>query len=217
MPKLTDSGFDRVAAFYDQLAHLIFGSNLERAQGALLPHIPDHSSVLLIGGGTGWLLKQLLATRKNLSILYLEASPAMLRKARQRFQKYGQSHQANVTFRLGTEQTLQPHEQFNIIITPFLLDLFPEKRLYQLMTHLKYALAPNGLWLFTDFWPVKTPAPMWQRAIIKGMYTFFGALSEVKARQLPDYQTHFEALHLHEKYSYTFLNGLVQSKVYGEV
>ena len=214
MPKLPDSGFHRAAPFYDQLARLIYGDALAQAQEALLPFVPPQGRVLVIGGGSGWLLEQLLRTGKQLDILYIDAAPAMLHRAAQRYTNFRQPHRCKVVFRLGTEQTLQPQEQFEVIYTPFLLDLFPPRRLQQLMETLSAALTPAGSWLFADFWPQQQPPPRWQQLLLWGMYAFFGAVSGVKARQLPDYAQHFRELGFLETYSHSFYKGMVQAKVF---
>ncbi|AKD01997.1 class I SAM-dependent methyltransferase [Pontibacter korlensis] len=214
MPKLPDSGFHYVASFYDALARLVYGEALQQAQLALLPFLSQQARVLVIGGGTGWILEQLLQTQKQLDILYLDAAPAMLQRAQQKYERYQKPQNCHVSFRLGTEQELQPQEQFDVIITPFLLDLFPPSRLQQLMTRLTAALKAHGKWLFADFWPVEQPPPWWQQILIRGMYTFFGWLSGVQARKLPDYSSHFRTLGFEEKYSATFYSGMVQAKVF---
>ena len=206
-----------MAPFYDALARLVYGNALEQAQLALLPFVPQQARVLVIGGGTGWLLEQLLQTGKKLDILYVDAAPAMLQRAEQRYHKYKKPHPSRVAFRLGTEQSINPGEQFDVIFTPFLLDLFPPQRLQELMSRLASALTPTGQWLFADFWPVQQPAPWWQRLLIRGMYTFFGWLSNVQATQLPDYQSHFNVLGFRETYSQAFYGGMVQAKAFERV
>ena len=209
MPQNPDSGFDRVAAFYDPLARLVFGSALQDAQHWLLPYIPAGASVLIIGGGSGWILKEVLQQTTPNHILYLEASEKMLQKAKQL------NYSATIIdFRHGTDADLQPYEQFDVVITPFLLDLFLEQRLTQLMQRLNYILVPGGLWLFADFWPVKPNPHFWQKLLAKSMYLFFGVLSDVQARQLPDYSKHFSSLGLKEKYNQSFYKGFVQAKVF---
>ncbi|WP_162427513.1 class I SAM-dependent methyltransferase [Pontibacter pudoricolor] len=207
-----DSGFDRVASFYDLLARLVFGSSLQDAQRWLLPFIPSGSTILIIGGGSGWLLQQVLFHTSPKHVVYLEASEKMLQLAQQQ-----NSFPAIVEFRHGTDGNLQPHERFDIIITPFLLDLFQEQRLSQLMQRLYAVLDPGGLWLFTDFWPVKQKPPFWQKLLAKSMYLFFGLLSDVQGRELPHYGRHFEGLGLKEQQSADFYNGFVQSKVYRKI
>ncbi|MBC5993458.1 class I SAM-dependent methyltransferase [Pontibacter cellulosilyticus] len=214
MPKLPDSGFDRVAPFYDKLARLVYGSSLQKAQLYLLPFVPDKSRVLIIGGGSGWLLQQLILTGKQLDILYLDASPAMLHHAKSKYSQLSFSHSCKVEFRLGTEAALLPHDEFKVIITPFLLDLFPPQRLQQLMQRLSDALASGGQWLFADFWPVQQPARWWQKVLVWGMYTFFGAVSDVEAKELPDYGVYFKQLGLQEVSTKSFYAGFVQAKVF---
>ena len=170
--------------------------------------------MLVIGGGSGWILLQLLQTGKQLDVLYLDAAPAMLQRAQKMFAQYAKPHTCTVSFRLGNEDSLQPQEQFDVILTPFLLDLFPPQRLRQLMRRLAHALAPEGKWLFADFWPVQQPPPLWQKLLIRGMYTFFGLISGVQASQLPDYAEHFKALGFEEMYSQQFYGGMVQAKVF---
>ncbi|WP_439880013.1 class I SAM-dependent methyltransferase [Pontibacter sp. MBLB2868] len=211
---LPDSGFHYAAPFYDKLAKLVYGSALQQAQLALFPFLPQQGRVLIIGGGSGWILEQLTHTGKKLDILYLDAAPAMLKLAQAKYKKLHQQHNCSVAFRLGTEQKIESQEQFDVIITPFLLDLFPPQRLHQLMSKLKHALPPDGLWLVADFWPVLQHPPLWQRALVWAMYTFFGAISSVQAKQLPDYAFHFKKLNLTEKYSRSFYGGMVQAKVF---
>ena len=214
MQKLPDSGFDRVASFYDRLARLVYGDALEQAQLYLIPFIPANCRVLVIGGGSGWLLQQLVLTGRQLDILYLDAAPGMLKRAEAKYKSMHLPHSCQVTFRLGTEAALQPHEQFDVIITPFLLDLFPPQRLHQLMQQLAAVLAPAGKWLFADFWPVKQPIPFWQKLLTWGMYAFFGAVSGVKARHLPNYGRHFQDLGFKEVATQQFYGGFVQAKVF---
>jgi tRNA (cmo5U34)-methyltransferase len=212
LPLNPDSGFDRVASFYDPLAKLVFGSSLQDAQRWLLPCIPSSSTILIIGGGSGWLLQQVLEHTSPVRIVYLEASGKMLQLAQQQ-----NLAPPVVEFRHGTDADLPPHEEFDIIITPFLLDLFPEERLSRLMQRLYGVLDPGGLWLFADFWPVQQKPPLWQKLLAKSMYLFFGLLSDVQGRKLPDYRRHFDELGLKEKQCVGFYKGFVQSKIYRKV
>ena len=212
-----DSGFDNVAPFYDSLSRLVFGSALRQAQLEHLPAIPAGARVLLIGGGTGWLLEELLRLRPGSYVTYLEASPKMLQLARERLFQNSWMTDAAVTFRLGNEDALRRDEIFDVILTPFLLDLFPGQRLRHLTDRLHAALAPGGLWLFSDFWPVHSPAPLWQLLLLKAMYTFFGQLSGVQATSLPDFRQHFDRLQLQELEATTFYKGMIQAKLYRKV
>lgn len=88
----------------------MYGHGLQRAQQSLLPYIPDKARVLVLGGGSGWILQQRLQTGKALTIVCLDASPAMLRRARQAYEQLAEKHCCSVSFRLGNEQALQWQE-----------------------------------------------------------------------------------------------------------
>ena len=123
-PKNNDASFDRVAWVYDWLASRVFGFSIRDAQISVLEHIEPNSDILLIGGGTGWILPHF--PDRNLTIYYLEASPAMIKKSQARNlpQKSNQ-----VIFQLGNESFLKNKPPFDIIFTPFFLDLFEKKLL----------------------------------------------------------------------------------------
>ncbi|UOQ74624.1 class I SAM-dependent methyltransferase [Hymenobacter cellulosilyticus] len=104
-----DTGFDRVAPFYDPLARLVFGNALQRAQQAALAGLPaGRPRVLIIGGGSGWVLGEVLQRRPDSRVLYLEASAMMLAKSRATLLHTTPDRAAQVEFRLGTEQDLRP-------------------------------------------------------------------------------------------------------------
>ncbi len=195
---------------------MVFGDALRRAQMEHLGAIPEQAHVLLIGGGSGWLLEQLLLQKPQVQVTYLESSTKMLELAQKRCKQLA-IPTAAVSFRLGDENSLKPDEKFDVIITPFLLDLFPDDRLQHLMDRLFTALRPGGLWLFSDFWPVHEPTPFWQRLLLRSMYTFFGVVSGVNASQLPDFGLHFQRLRLQEQASTQFYGSLIQAKVYRKV
>ncbi|TYZ06407.1 class I SAM-dependent methyltransferase [Hymenobacter lutimineralis] len=183
-PFHNDAGFDRVAAFYDPLSRLVFGRSLQRVQRQALACLPTGGPhVLLIGGGTGWVLPELLRLRPQAQVLYLEASPEMLRQARKTLRRQAPQHMEQVEFRLGTEAALAPQEQFDAVLTFFLLDLFAPARLHELVQRLNRARRPQAPWLVADFAP---PRAWWQHALLKAMYCFFGFTTGISGRQLPD-------------------------------
>src|SRR5919199_4607929 len=142
--------FDWVAPVYDAMAFVVFGRKLQRAQTVYLNLIPEGASVLIAGGGTGWLLEQLLKHYKPGHILYLESSGQMVAQASRRMVR--KAVLGSVEFRVGDETSLRPDEKFDVVITPFLLDLFTQSTLQaQLIPRLLHALAPDGNWLVTDF------------------------------------------------------------------
>ncbi|QHV94743.1 class I SAM-dependent methyltransferase [Spirosoma endbachense] len=178
------STFDWIAPVYDLLASVVFGRKLQQAQVVFLPTIPQNASVLLAGGGTGWLLEQLLVERNPRRVLYLEASAQMVALTSQRIIQ--KAVLGTVEYRVDTIMHLHKDEQFDIVITPFLLDLFPEETLQStLLPQLRNALKPNGIWLVTDF--VVTDV-WWQKTLLWTMIRFFRLTAGIGTTQLADWQ-----------------------------
>ncbi|MCB2408299.1 class I SAM-dependent methyltransferase [Hymenobacter lucidus] len=210
---LADTGFDRVAAFYDPLARLVFGNALRQAQQAALAGLPaGQGRVLIIGGGTGWVLGEVLARRPDARVLYLEASAVMLAKSRETLLQRSPTHAAQVEFRLGTEQALQPGESFDAIITFFFLDLFEPVRLRAILARLEQARRPAAPWLLADFRPTQT---LWQRVLLTLMYRFFSLTTGISGRNMPDLHRELAAFGLQVRQQQLFFRGMVEAAVFG--
>jgi tRNA (cmo5U34)-methyltransferase len=209
-PSSADSGFDRVARLYNFLAFLVFGNRLKRAQAAFLDEIPVNSRILLIGGGSGWLLKQILLRCSPADLIYIEASSRMLSLSRRRVRSLTLSRR--VDFRLGNERIILPSERFNVVITPFFLDLFTHQRLQQqVFPRLSFCLQPNGIWLFTDF----IASSYWShRLLIRIMYWFFGKVANIEASQLPDYASFFNCFQLQKAKALNFFGGMIETSIW---
>lgn len=176
--------FNWIAPVYDTLAFLVFGHKLQRAQVVFLDQIPAGGSVLLVGGGTGWLLEQVLTRGHTKRIVYLETSAEMVSRASRRMIR--KSLLGSVDFRVGDETALLPGESFDVIITPFVLDVFTEATLKsQIIPQLLNVLSPAGLWLVTDF---VHPPHWWQKALLWFMIRFFRLTAGIEATRLANWQ-----------------------------
>ena len=208
--KAARADFDRIAPVYDTLAWAVFGRSLERAQAVFLDRIPTGASILIVGGGTGSLLEPLLANRQPGRIVYLEASARMLSLASRRV--LNRQLLGTVEFRLGNETTLQAGEQFDVVITPFVLDLFTAQTLRtRLLPRLRLALKPGGQWLVTDF----VPAIGWGRkTLIRAMIWFFRLTANIEARHLVDWQPLMAEMGLTLREHSPQVGGLVSAEVW---
>ncbi|MBC3538377.1 class I SAM-dependent methyltransferase [Rufibacter sediminis] len=185
--------FNCIAPVYDALAQLVYGDAQKRAQAHFLSLIPAGARVLVLGGGSGWILTELLRQSAPVHVLYLEPARNMLQQAQNRFRNT--SSTAQVEFRLGTELDLTPQETFHVVLTPFVLDLFPAAEAYAMMQRLSQALLPGGLWLHTDFHASAPESqPVWQKLLLWGMYRFFGVVSNLSARELPPFEALFQKI-----------------------
>ncbi|MBO0947730.1 class I SAM-dependent methyltransferase [Fibrella forsythiae] len=195
--------FDSVAPFYDLLAQLMFGRALIRAQQWGIEQVRLGGRVLLLGGGTGITLPSLLAQQPG-HILYVEASAAMMAKARQRTQPG-----APVTFLIGTEAGIAEQEQFDCILLPFVLDIYPAETLQvQMLPKLLSHLKPNGQLIVTDF---ARPNACWQRAYMWLMLRFFTFTAGIPVQKWTNWPDALLTAGLVETRKQVFRGGQVRS------
>ena len=205
----TGGNFDWIAPLYDALAFVVFGRKLQRAQVFFLDQIPSNSTVLMVGGGTGWLLRRVLVQCKPKRVVYLEASARMLARAGKRMVRAEET--GSVEFRVGDESSLT-NEPFDVIITPFVLDVFSEATLQtRFIPRLKNVLKSNGLWLVTDF--VNTPVG-WQRALLWTMIRFFRLTTGMQAKRLANWQQLLAGAGLTCQNQQSRVGGMVSAEVW---
>lgn len=202
--------FNGIAPIYDALAFAVFGQRLQRAQAVFLDRISADASVLIVGGGTGWLLEEVLRTGQPKRVLYLEASAQMLALASRRMVQHAVL--GSVEFRVGTETSLKSDERFDVILTPFVLDLFTEKTLrLQFIPQLLNVLTPGGLWIITDF---VRPNSGWQKALLWTMIRFFQLTARVEIKALANWQQLLAGTGLTRVEQQTQVGGMVSAEVW---
>ena len=205
----TGGNFDWIAPLYDALAFVVFGRKLRQAQVVFLNQIPVDSTVLIMGGGTGWLLQQVLIQCQPKRVVYIEASARMVARACKRIIRADET--GSVTFRVGDEHSLT-NEQFDVILTPFVLDVFNQETLRtQFIPRLKAALKPGGLWLVTDFVNTSTA---WQRALLWTMIRFFRLTTGMQAQRLANWQQLLAEAGLIRRKQQTQVGGMVSAEVW---
>ena len=179
-------GYDVIAPIYDALAKLFIGKALRRSQTCFLRYIPAGAKVLIVGGGTGWILEEITKIHsQGLMIDYVDVSYKMIALARRR--NMGKN---KVVFIHQSILDFKNSHQYNVIITPFLLDNFKEKTARKVFSLLHQALNKNGLWMYTDF-QVNYSTSYWQKGVLFLMYSFFRIAANIEASKLPDVATQF--------------------------
>lgn len=101
--------------------------------------------------------------------------------------------------------------QYDVVITPFLLDNFTDGALQKIFLQLDAALEPKGIWLYSDF---QNTNVLWQKAVLKIMYLFFRSFCGIDATHLPDVDTWFGQKKYQLKEEKIFLKGFVAARVY---
>lgn len=199
------SNFNSIAKYYDSLARMVFGDSIVNAQIHFLPLIKPSSNVLVIGGGTGWILEELKIDEKSIKVWYIELSDQMLFMA-----KKTTYPSLNVDFIHGSEKDIPPGVVFDVVITNFFLDLFPEDKLKAIVGTIQSGMKPGAFWLVSDFVNEK----YWHRIFLWIMYRFFKLTTRIEASVLPEWGRLLENCVGVELQTKHFFGGFIKSSVY---
>ena len=201
------ANYNNSAWFYDKLSYIVYGGAVINAQVYLLQFIPVNSNMLIVGGGTGWVLEEIAQIHPSgLHITYVEVASDMMALSKQR--NVGDNE---VVFINDAIENITLPGNFDVVITPFLFDNFTEQTLKIVFDHIHNLLKPGGIWLNADF---QITGKWWQKALLKTMYFFFKLLCSVEASKLPDVEKQFEGNGYHEIAGKTFYGEFIISKVY---
>lgn len=180
------NNYDFIAPWYDRLSRMVFFKAQVNAQKEQLSFIENGQRILIVGGGTGWILEEIAAIKQNLEITYVEISANMLELARER--KCGKN---SVVFVNQAIEYFVDHEPYDVIVTAFLFDNFGKERAELVFTDLDQKLKNNGLWLFSDF-SEHDKENHWQNFLLKLMYFFFENIASIEAKNLINMDSYFK-------------------------
>jgi len=201
------ANYDNSAWFYDRLSRIVYGDALIRAQVYLLEFIPADATVLIVGGGSGWILDEIAKRHSaGLRITYVEVSSKMMVQAKKR-----NACGNNVVFINDAIENVSFGSSFDVVLTAFLFDSFSEQTMERVFGHIHSLLKPGGLWVYSDFRPTKK---WWQRLLLKTMLKFFKAVCNIEASRLPDVEKQFELHRYTMVESRMFFKNFVISMVY---
>jgi len=177
--------FDAVAGGYARLEWLVYGRALQAARCAHLESLdlPSEAKVLLLGEGDGRFLEELVRTAPGIRVDVVEASEAMVRRARQRVGGAG-----NVRWFRVPAESYEPDASYHLLVTHFFLDLFSGAKWEGIMARAHGWLKPDGEWWLADFHLPDDPAvrSWWQESMLGAMYGFFRMTAGVAHSRLED-------------------------------
>jgi ubiquinone/menaquinone biosynthesis C-methylase UbiE len=201
------ANYNNSAWFYDLLSRIVYGKALINAQVYLLKHIPSNSRILIVGGGTGWILEKLANLHHSgLEITYVEVSVNMMTQSKKRNKGLNE-----VVFINEAIENVALPNYFDVIITSFLFDSFTEQTLQRVFNHINKSLITKGIWLNCDF---QLTGKWLQQVLLKSMFWFFKTLCNIEASRLPDIKKQFYQ-HGYECIArQNFLNDFIVSEVY---
>ena len=178
--------FNRIARAYRWLEYLTLGPLLERTRNHHLTRLRTCTQALILGDGDGRFTARLLAVNPDIWVNAVDISGTMLHLLRRRCAKV-------TSLRLRTHHLsaleYAPKSSTDLVVTHFFLDCLTQPEVDALVTRLTPTLAPNALWLVSDFripsgllhWPA--------RVYIRLLYLAFRILTGLRTNRLPNYAT----------------------------
>lgn len=204
------NNYDKIAKYYDFLSRLLFFKAQVNSQKDQLSHIPVKSSILIAGGGTGWILEELSnLVDQGLSITYIEISAQMISLAKKRNIKNNQIEFINIAI-----ENYNSDHQYDVIQTAFLFDNFKKDRTNLAFHKLNTLLKPGGLWLFSDFSYHPKSDSIWKGYLLKMMYYFFNRIAKVEAEELIETSVYFEDQDYEKVMERFYYQNFIKSIVY---
>jgi SAM-dependent methyltransferase len=208
--------FDGVAPWYRTLETIVFGDALQRARVGCLGEIGTPHRALIVGEGNGRFLCELLRRYPGVEVDCVDASARMLQLARQRIERELPEAVDRINFlQRDITSWSPPGHQFDLIVTHFVLDCFPENRVAEIVTNLSAAATGNATWLLADFCVPPGPFARRRTALwLAAMYGFFRVTAGIEARGLVDPSPFLRAGGLELIKQSLFRSGLLKSEIW---
>ena len=156
---------------------------MQKARTRWIETVPPPKSVLTVGEGTGDFLRKFVRVHRNAVVECVDTSARMLELARLHI-----SGSVN-RVRFFKEDILSwtPPESYDLLVTNFVLDCFPQNELKLVVGKLAALATPGAYWLLADFCIPKTifartHAKIW----LATLYWFFRTTTGIRAKQWVD-------------------------------
>jgi ubiquinone/menaquinone biosynthesis C-methylase UbiE len=203
------NNYDTIATNYDLIRKIVLGNSIVSAQVCLLKYIPADSRVLIVGGGTGWIIEEIAAIHpEGLKIDYVESSAKMIGLSKKK------DHRSNnINFIHQAIENYSPEENYDVIITPFLFDNFQIGKIEVIYTKLNAFLKNDGIWLYADFVYDEKNGRLWQKILLRMMYLFFRITCNIETQELVAMDTFFDPLY-HKIFEASFYHHFIRSIAY---
>lgn len=180
--------FDAIAPWYRTLEWIAFGDALQRCRVACLGEIAAPHRALVVGEGNGRFLCELLRLHPEVEVDCIDESQRMLQSARKRVEQELRNRGERIRFLHHDITSWSPPEhRYDLVVTHFVLDCFPEAALAGITKKLALAATADANWLLADFCvPHKGIARLRARGWLTAMYLFFRITARIEARELVD-------------------------------
>ena len=201
---MKENDFDGITWCYDFMAKLIFWGRLHRASIQWFDTLNTSDTVVVLGGGSGKILKYLTHVE---AVIYIEKSHKMIKLAKLSAPENVQFICADfLKYDLNSEST-------HVVICPFFLDLFAPTQLEEVLRKIARILKKKGSLFVSDF----QYTTWWSKQLIKLMYVFFGITTRISARELVSLDNLILARGFENRTYLALKDGMIFSKAYTKV
>ncbi len=204
------NNYDSIANYYDRIHHLFYGQSEINAQVELLDYIRPGDRLLIVGGGTGWILEKIGSIfPSGLEITYIESSARMMELTKTR--KWGQNR---IELVVSVVEDWKGEKEYDCILTGFFFDNFKEVHATRIVQQLTPYLKNGGYWLETDFYYPRRRGKLWQAVLLNSMYLSARLICGVEAKRLPDMERIFSEEGYRVLYTSFHYQRFIRSVVY---
>lgn len=188
--KAVAANFDGIARAYRWLEYLTLGRALERCRTHFLPLLADRRQALVLGDGDGRFLAALMAQNPTLNVDAVDTSAAMLRLLRERCEREARvsEHRLRVHHADALRYVAEAREPAcDLVVTHFFLDCLKQPAVDELVAGVAVKLAPDALWVVSDFRIPHGAMRLPARVLVSGLYLAFRILTGLRTDRLPDH------------------------------
>jgi ubiquinone/menaquinone biosynthesis C-methylase UbiE len=189
---------------------MFYGQAEINAQVELLEYVRPGDRLLIVGGGTGWILEKIGSIfPSGLEITYIESSARMMELTKMR--KWGQNRVELVN---SVVEEWKGEMEYDCIITGFFFDNFRDAHAEQIVHQLTPYLKIGGYWLEADFYYPRGRGKLWQAVLLYSMYMSARLICGVEAKRLPDMERIFSKEGYRVVYTAFHYQRFIRSMVY---
>ncbi len=183
------NNYDKIANYYDRIHHLFYGLSEINAQVELLGYIRPGDRLLILGGGTGWILEKIAAIfPAGLQITYIESSARMIELTKTR--NWGRNQVELVN---SMVEDWKGEAEYDCVLTGLFFDNFEDAHAAAIVRQVTPYLKKGGYWLESDFYYPRRRGKLWQAILLYSMYISARLICGVEAKRLPDMERIFSA------------------------
>lgn len=183
--KRVGRGFDRLAPVYDLVVWAIFGKRISRFVRLAISSLEHSKNCLIVGGGSGEILRQCFDQAISEQYLYAELSNKFIERTKTNFK-----NKELTKVKFGNDwESLIGSQKLDLVIFPFVLDCLTENSAEKLLKALRPKLNTNAQILIIDFRELKANGSFIsniKNTFIRVLYFFFRFTTGIEAKSLPN-------------------------------